>query len=1312
MKPTAAQLEKVQEILSTTEQWLRNYQTHKLSDVPEMTAAFPLVQDAYKKAKVIITKYPNAAALGAPVKESVVSMNPLKMWDDLQNAWKNSQLLNAIAGGFTLDNAANIVKEAGDFISLAEMVTGIVGKIPGMSSISKTVQEWLTKARAALAKAQTGLQLLNTFKSLSGAYDKFKGLLDGKLKLDGKFTQEVKGFLASAGQLLTGLKQIPGDTDKAGAVQKWIDSLSDVLSKAGGVVDLALGDKDGNGLPDWYDKIKASIDDYTKLTSWIPGISIDDTMLAKAREIQAEIEKWLAAATKFGKQFQNLIKELQTSLAQVKKFIGGMAKFVDAIKKGDWKSVYDQVKAAWRDLEKLTGFIPGTDIDDKIIAKAQALKASIDGWLTKFSGMGGDLFDKIEEVKKMAAKVTSFIDEGKKFVDAVKNGDWATVFDSLKAAYTNIDKLTGFIPGTNIDDKAIAKVQELKQKLEDFLTKTTGMGGTLLDKIEEVKKMVEKTKGYIEEGKKFIDAVKNGDWKTVFESLKAGYNNIDKLTGFLPMTDVDDKIIAQVQSLKAGMEAFIKQHLGGESGDPFAAAQEIMQLMGKVNSFSNSLKKFADDVKNGNWTAVFEQIKTAWLSLDGKIDLVKFTNIDDKVIAKVQGIKKMVDDFLTKTTGVAGLENQIAQVKGWIGTIQKVIDFGKGIVTDLQNGDYKSLFNKIVKAWSDLGNLDDIFKGTKLEDGLLAKIQGVQKDIEAFISKATGGVLSGDLATMVKQVEEYKKKVEGAIGFFKALKGDIQNKDFASAIKRVLTAWGDLSKMSGGFIPGTNLDDKLIAKSAEVKKIIEDFLAKYSGGALSGDLLNMFNQVLEYKKLLEGFIEEVTGLWEDIKSGNWSLVYERMKKGVEEIEKRKGDIIPGTTIDEVLYQKAKALKEQGVLFLADLLKRGTKDERIAQIQTWIGDVGGIIDLFFSKKPIVDKSELYAKDDIVIEVPPLEQLDKAQQDKLMEELGATKGGVREKLRVALASITKETAKVHKDIDAAYLEALKRNVESVAPIRDAKAYFEGVAAEQKRIIEIIKKITNLVIDVVTVALLPTGAGPLVGAALKFVTGAGSLSDVVSQIKTGNPIADAAIQLGGGLLSTAFTKPNMQPLVEVGGAELKNMFDTLVSEKYLYIKQHVTDAHNKIFQAADGFKEVTDDKLQEIQANVLSLVQQWKGIYAQIKDKYLAPQSTRVDVKKAYMQALRMLYCGWLANNKDITLIDRIVDDLNSNDKTGNIAASAGVKLTKGVGAKIARGLGQIFGSWLSFGEGKKLKELAKFGMKEAALLSVPTKWKGVL
>ncbi len=1311
MKPTAAQLEKVQEILSTTEQWLRNYQAHKLSDVPEMTAALPLVNDAYKKAKVIIGKYPTAAALGAPAKETKSSLNPLKLWDDLQAKWANSQLISAITGGFTLENAPNIITEAGDFISLAETVSGLVGKIPGMGSISKTVQEWLAKARTALSKAQTGLQLLNTFKGLSGSFDKFKGLLDGKLKLDGKFTQEVKGFIASAGQLLTGLKQIPGDTDKVGATQKWIDSLSEVLSKAGGVVDAALEDKDGNGLPDWYDKIKASITDYTSLTSLIPGINIDDKMLAKAREIQAEIEKWLSVATKFGKKFQNLVKDLQGSLAQVKKFIGGMAKFADAVKNGDWKSVYDQVKAAWRDLDKLTGFIPGTDLDEKAIAKAQALKASLEGFLTKFTGMGGDIFDKIEEVKQMVSKVTSFIDEGKKFVDALKNGDWGTVFESLKTAYTNIDKLTGFIPGTDIDDKAIAKVQELKKKLEDFLTKTTGMGGNLLDKIEEVKKMVEKTKGYIDEGKKFIDAIKNGDWKTVYNSIKEGYNNIDKLTGFLPFTDADDKIIAQVQALKAGMENFLKQKLGG-NGDIFQAIEEIKGLYGKVNSFASGLKKFADDVKSGNWTAVFDQIKSAWTSLDGKIDLVKFTNIDDKLIAKVQGIKKMVDDFLTKTTGVSGLENQIAQVKGWVGTIQKVIDFGKGIVTDIQNGDYKSLFNKIVKAWSDLGNLDDIFKGTKIEDGFLAKIQGVQKDIEAFISKATGGVLSGDLAAMVKQVEEYKKRVEGAIGFVKALTGDIQNKDFGAAIKRVLGAWGDLSKMSGGFIAGTNLDEKLIKKSGEVKKIIEDFITKYSGGALSGDLLNMFNQVLDYKKQLEGFIDEVTGLWEDIQSGNWSLVYERLKKGVEEIEKRKGDIIPGTSIDEVLYQKAKALKEQGILFLADLLKRGTQDERIAQIQSWIGDVGGIIDLFFSKKPIIDKSELYAKDDIVIEVPELEQLDNAQQDKLLAELGATKGGIREKLKVALSSITKETTQIHKDIDAAYVEALQRNIDSVGPVKDAKAYFEGVAAEQKRIIEIIKKITNLVIDVVTVALLPTGAGPLVGAALKFVTGAGSLTDVVSQIKTGNPIADAAIQLGGGLLSSAFTKPNMGVLVEVGGAELKNMFDKLVTEKYLYIKQHVTDAHNKIHEAADGFVQVPDAELAKIQANVLALVQQWKSIYGQIKDKYLSPKSTRVDVKKAYMQSLRMLYCGWLANNKDITLIDRIIDDLNSDSKTGNIAGNAGVKLSKGAGAKIARGLGQIFGSWLSFGEGKKIKQLATFGMKEAALLSVPAKWKGVL
>jgi cysteinyl-tRNA synthetase len=1308
MKPTAAQLEKVKEIQGIAQDWLKNYQTHKLSDDPEMVAALPVVQDAFKKTKAITAKFSDASALEEEKKTSTASLNPLQMWNELKEKWNNSQLLEAVMGGFTLENAPNIVKEANDFISLAETGAAIVGKIPGLGSATKTVQEWLKKARTALDKAKKGVALFNNFKSLSSTYDKIKGLFNDGKKVDGKLIQEAKGFMASAKQFINALKAIPGASDKTTAALEWVSSLEGLLNAAANLVGGALSDEDKNGLPDWYDKLKVTIDQFVGQTSLVPGTNVDDKVLAKAREIQAEIEKYLKVATKAGKAFKGLVDTLTDSLAKIKKFAADATKFVDAVKNGDWKAVYDQVKTAWRDLDKLTGFLPGTDVDDKLIAKAQALKANIEGWLTKYTGMGGDLLDKIDELKKMYERVTGFIDEGKTFAAAVKKGDWSTVFDTLMSAYRNFDKLTGFVPGTDIDDKIIAQAQALKAKFEDWLTKTTGMGGDLVDKIAEAKKIVGQVQSYITEGKKLFDAVKNGDWKTVYDSIKSAYNNLDKLTGFIPGTNADDKIIAQAQALKAQMEAFIKNKLGGESGNLFEMIDEIKALYTKVGRFVDNVKKFVDNVKKGDWNAVFEQIKSAYLSLGTTTDLLKFTNLDDAIMSKVQGVKKMIDDFLTKTTGVAGLEAQIAQVKEWVGTCLKIFEVGKSIVTDLKNGDYKALFNKIMTGWTEIKNTSDLFKGIGIDDAVMAKIHGIQSDIEGFLNKASGGVLDGSLPQMVEQIKGLKKNVDAAIGFFKALKGDIENKDFSAALKRVLTAWTDFNQLTGGLIPNSKIDDNVIAKSNELKKTMEEFLQNNSKGLLSGDLLDMVAQVEGYYKQLTGFMGEIQGLWNDIKSGNVKGVFERLKKGWDEIESKKGDIIPGTTIDEELYKKAMALKDQGLSFLAGLVKDGSDDEKKTIVNGWIADAGRLISLFVSGEKIPNIDHLRV-DKIVVETPPLKKLSTKEEGALMNELdGGNTGSLRQRLLAVLTTVTNQTKTLHGKIDDARDAALARNIKSVVPITQARDYFTKIIKEQKRVANIIGLIGKIVIGVVTAVLLPASASAIVTGVLAVAKDITQLSTTVgSLVKTGNPLSDMAVSMGATLLQGFLAKPNDQPLGDLD-AEVKKQFNLMVNEKYQYIKQFVTEINNYLAEIGDRLGQLDESGLATLQTTLMARINQWNGVQKQIEDKYLSTTSSQVNDQKVIDQTLRLFYCDWLATNKDISLINEIIKDL---DRLG-ISKGAGVELSTGAGAKIARGLGQIFGSWLSFGEGKKIKKLAEYGRGQIPVLTKPEAWNGVI
>ncbi len=1302
-QPNVEQHKKIKEIYTTSEQWLRNYQTHKLNDDPEMLAALPAVQAAYKSAKEILAKYPQPSPNAASKEQKTGLMDT---YNNLKKAWDNSQLIKtALSGGLSIEKAANLVKEANDFIKLCQEGLNAIKDIPFVNQFVPTIQSWIDQAKKALVWANGASRIFGMFQNVSSVWDTLKNL--GKGDIAGALPQ-LNEFKKSAQQFISVAKGILGTNDKVASIQQMLTAAENLIKSGGGI----LEDKDGNGLPDWYDKIKAMINPFLQQTSLVPGTAVDDTVLAKAREIVAEIEKWLRLAGSLG-GFLNKIKELQDTVAKIKKFIDGGKKIADAVKNGDWKTVLEEIMKAYRDLDKLTGFLPFTDIDDKLIAKAQELKKRFEDWLTKFTGMDGDLVAKIAEVKKLVERIQGFIAGAKKLIDAVKNGDWKTVFDSLMTAYRDLDKLTGFIPGTKVDDQLIAKAQELKKKFEDWLTKTTGMGGDLGDKIEEAKKIVARVGGFINGVKGLADAVKNGDWKTVFETLKNSYNEIDKLTGFIPGTDIDDKIIAQVQKLKTDMEAFIAKHLGGTDGNLVNMAEELMELQVKVRGFMNGAKKLVEDVKAGNWPAVFETLKKAWIDLGNTTDLVNFTNLDDKALAQVQKVKKMIDDFLTKTTGVAGLENQIKQVQGWVSTAQKAMNFVKGIVEDVKNGDFVGLFNKITTAWTDISNVKDLFAGTSIDDAILAKIQGMQKDVEAFISKATGGALSGDVANMLKQVQEYKKKIDGVVGFVKVLKGQIENKDFAGAIQTLLKGWSDLSKQTGGFIPGLKIDDILVAKAAEYKKLAEDFLTKYSGGALSGDLLNMVEQIKGYVKTVSSFIDETKVVIEAIKKGDWATVFEKMKSLKDYIDKRKGDIIPGTTIDEELYAKAMQLKDQATEYLAKMLPGGANDANRAHVTGWLKTAGTIVEFFITRKPIANIHEIFDKDNVTINVPAAEKLSKEDEEKMMGELtgGMTTGGTRDKLRVGLQTEMMSVQNIGSQVDSAYQRALQRNISTVNVVATVKDNFEKVIADQQRLVKVIGMVGDLVINIVTVALLPPGAGAVVTNLLKVAKDFSSIKDIISGLipSTGNAMVDTLIQGGVQILASSLAgKGNEKELAKVGMQDLENQFKILVTEKYEYVKKHVSEMQSYLLDIFKNLGKLNDSSIEEVKSGVLSKIKQWADVAKQIQEKYINDNSPKVDENKAKHKLGRMLYCGWLANNKDIALSDRIIDEFNA----FNILKDAGVEIGKGFGDKLARGLGQIFGGWLSFGQDKKLKKLAKFGSDELTALRDEKGWVGVL
>jgi len=189
MQPTPEQLKKVSEIAKLANEWLVNFKNHSLQDDPEMVKAFPVVKQAFDKSKAILVKAQSAPvatqaqAEDKPQKSEGI-FDTLGSISKIKDAWNNSQLISALSGGFSIDNAKNIVREANDFIALAQSVIDGVKNIPVANQIVPTAQEYLNKAKKVLEYATAAAKVLDVFKNVSSVWDTVKDLVSGKTSPD------------------------------------------------------------------------------------------------------------------------------------------------------------------------------------------------------------------------------------------------------------------------------------------------------------------------------------------------------------------------------------------------------------------------------------------------------------------------------------------------------------------------------------------------------------------------------------------------------------------------------------------------------------------------------------------------------------------------------------------------------------------------------------------------------------------------------------------------------------------------------------------------------------------------------------------------------------------------------------------------------------------------------------------------------------------------------------------------------------------------------------------------------------------------
>lgn len=1308
MAPTSKQLEKIKKIEEIAQQWLNNYEKYDLKTEASMSAAFPQIKDAHEKAAFINSKYSgnNATLEKSSEKEAEASNisdntpnvdtnNPLNAWGSLETLWGNLNIAAIAEGKFSLDSAKGLLSKVNSFISTANLVLTVVSKISILAAAANTAKEWIATAQSAVEKIQLALDLLEEYSELLSKFNSLKEALSvdklSEFKLS-KMVQEVKGYFSTLDNFKNFLSKIPGASKELADAQNWRESLTALVKSAGGIIEEAIKDEDGNGLPDWYDKINAKLTDITGLLPSSLTAAIPADVLSKIESVKKEVEQFLAAATKAGEAGKNFIEKVSGTMATIEKSISAVKGLTDALKNKDWKSAYDQIQVLWKEVQSMaTTLNLNTKIDD-VLAKIDTLKNISDSWLGTFlPSEFTEIVEQINNVKNIVNSLTTIAQEVKTFAEAVKNKDWATIFQSLKKAYTAIVSGKDLVAGTDIDNQLVAKAQDILKQIEDFIKQTTGLEGTLGMQIAQAKDMVVKINGIIAKGKELVTAVKEGDWKTIYDSIKDAYTKLDTATGFIPGTNIDDEIIANAQKLKAQMEEFIKNKLGGNTGDLFQAIEEIKGLYAKVSSFPEMAQDFIDNIKEGNWFTVFEQIKSAYLAL-GKIeDLTKLTNLDDKVLAKVHSLQKSVDDFMAKVTGVSGLENQIEQLKTWKSQITNILAIGKDIVNDFANKDIKSGFNKLLNAWNQIQQIPGATDGTGLDDKVLAQVQKLQGDVDNFLSTYSKGDITS-VQGLIDKAKEIQSGVKTALSFVNTIKGNIENKEFGTALSNILNAWNDINKKTNNLIPGTNIDDKILEESRALQAKLEEFVTKFSGGALSGDIPQMIEQVKQYASNLQTFISDAAFIIDAIKSGDTNRMFDALKKQWDIIEKLKGDILPGTTIDTKIYEKVKSLLPMATEFLQKAVGADT-DAKKQVVNDWINIGKNIISYFISKEPIPSLEHLN-KDTVVVSTPQNVQLSETEEAELLEKITAGKTGtLAEKLIHALDNINIEIGTMKSKLELGKSEAINKQLGTVTPVVETKKYFDAVMKKQKVVTAILTTLGTVIQTTVTTFLIPAGpAAAIVPVVFKLLKGFDNVGSALSSIQTSNGTANMAIQLLGSFLNSNTTKTDTNALFDIS-KELEAAYRKLVEDKYNEIITEVVNLNNTIVKAKEEIKNKDEAGIKKLQSQILIYAHQWASVKGQIESVYLNSESTKVNNAALVRATKRVLYMDWLINNKDISLVKEIVADLNEI----GITAEAGVDLTNSVGAKIARGLGQMFGKLLSFGESGKIEALKAHALK---------------
>lgn len=273
-------------------------------------------------------------------------------------------------------------------------------------------------------------------------------------------------------------------------------------------------------------------------------------------------------------------------------------------------------------------------------------------------------------------------------------------------------------------------------------------------------KEVDQVKEFIAKINRFLVLARQVS-KQVDRYAKLAKDLINVITN-LPRTveDLKDGVVVEATRIFAAAKKFI---VTADTTDPEIAAK-VKNLQGyldqgkrKLSQLENLVGGIIEDKDKDNLPDWYNRLEEKYNAI---FALVKDTGIDDKVLLKITGFKKSVDEFIAATSDkVEEFAEKLKNIQQWL---EQIGEFTKDItsfVEHVKEGDLVKIYQDLKDFKKLIEGDKDLFHGTKIDEETKKKLREHSKKAETWLMSK----LAGNDPDKKKEVKEIMGAIDKLI---------------------------------------------------------------------------------------------------------------------------------------------------------------------------------------------------------------------------------------------------------------------------------------------------------------------------------------------------------------------------------------------------------------------------------------------------------------------------------------------------------------------------------------------------------------------